>query len=176
MCMKRSIFSSYYVELLKTHLFYVYELELLLIYEYLDKGNTPFQVFPLARMRDPGRLKVLRQPCNRVKIDSEIAVQTAPDAPVVGIDVGIANFITTSTGKQYGTMHGKLKARHKQGRARCRKKAKLRACLKKKDVTTKLPSTSSWTGQRLMRQTNTGNQSLFFKIVLRYMRRPDADR
>ena len=84
--------------------------------------------------------------------DEEIALQTAPDAAIVGIDVGIVNFITTSTGKQYGTMHGKLKARHKRDRAKRRRKAKLRACLKKKGVK-KLPSTSSRTGQRLIRQT-----------------------
>src|SRR5436305_8422167 len=48
--------------------------------------------------------------------DEEIAVQTEPSAPVVGIDVGIANVITTSTGKQYGTMHGKIRARHKRDR------------------------------------------------------------
>src|SRR5712691_8785551 len=46
--------------------------------------------------------------------DEEIKIVTAPDAPVVGIDVGIANFVTTSTGKQYGTMHGQLRARHKR--------------------------------------------------------------
>jgi putative transposase len=84
--------------------------------------------------------------------DEEIAIQTVPDAPVVGIDVGIANFITTSTGKHYGTMHGKLKERHKRDRAKRRRKAKLRACLEKKGVK-KLPSTSSRTGQKLTRQT-----------------------
>jgi len=68
------------------------------------------------------------------------------------IDVGIANFITTSTGKHYGTMHGKLKERHKRDRAKRRRKAKLRACLERKGVK-KLPSTSSRTGQRLIRQT-----------------------
>ncbi len=87
-----------------------------------------------------------------VTYDEEIAVSTAPDAPVVGIDVGIANFITTSTGKHYGTMHGKLKARHKRDRAKRRRKAKLRACLEKKGVE-KLPSTRSRTGQKLIRQT-----------------------
>jgi transposase len=87
-----------------------------------------------------------------VTYDEEVAVSTAPDAPVVGIDVGIANFITTSTGKHYGTMHGKLRARHKRDRAKRRRKAKLRACLEKKGVK-KLPSTSSRTGQRLIRQT-----------------------
>jgi transposase len=87
-----------------------------------------------------------------VTYDEEIAVSTAPDANVVGIDVGIANFITTSTGKHYGTMHGKLKAKHKRDRAKRRRKAKLRACLEKKGVK-KLPSTRSSTGQKLIRQT-----------------------
>ena len=87
-----------------------------------------------------------------VTYDEEIAISTAPDAPVVGIDVGIANFITTSTGKHYGTMHGKLKAKHKRDRAKRRRKAKLRACLERKGVK-KLPSTSSRTGQQLIRQT-----------------------
>jgi transposase len=66
------------------------------------------------------------------------------------VDVGIANFLTTSTGKQYGTFQGKLARRHQRDREKRRRKAKLRACLKKKGVT-KLPSTSSVTGQRLTR-------------------------
>ncbi|MBV9706139.1 MAG: transposase, partial [Chloroflexi bacterium] len=82
--------------------------------------------------------------------DEVVAVQTAPDAPVVGIDVGIANFLTTSDGKHYGTFHGKLRARHKRDRAKRRRKAKLRTCLQKKGIK-KLPSTSSRTGQRLRR-------------------------
>ncbi len=49
-------------------------------------------------------------------------------------------------------MHGKLKARHKRDRAKRRRKAKLRACLERKGVK-KLPSTSSRTGQKLIRQT-----------------------
>jgi len=40
--------------------------------------------------------------------DEVVMVQTPLGAPVVGIDVGIANFVTTSTGKHYGTFHGKL--------------------------------------------------------------------
>lgn len=84
--------------------------------------------------------------------DETVPVQTPPDAPVVGIDVGIAHFVTTSTGKHYGTMHGKLRARHQRDRAKRRRKAKLRACLQKKGVKS-LPSTSSRTGQRLIRQT-----------------------
>ena len=79
-----------------------------------------------------------------------VTVQTAPDAPVVGIDVGIANFVTTSDGKHYGTFHGKLRDRQKRDREKRRRKAKLRACLGKKGVT-KLPSTSSRSGQRLIR-------------------------
>src|SRR5450755_2406953 len=77
--------------------------------------------------------------------DEKIAVQTEPDAPVIGVDVGIANFLTASDGKHYGTFHGKLRERQKR-----RRKAKLRACLKKKGVK-KLPSTSSKSGQRLTR-------------------------
>jgi transposase len=84
--------------------------------------------------------------------DEEVTIETSPDAPVIGIDVGIANFVTTSTGKHYGSFHTKLRARHKRDRARRRRKAKLRACLKKKGVK-HLPSTSSRTGQRLIRQT-----------------------
>ena len=41
--------------------------------------------------------------------DEEVPIQTKP-APVVGVDVGIANFLTTSTGKHYGTFHGKLRS------------------------------------------------------------------
>jgi hypothetical protein len=84
--------------------------------------------------------------------DEEVTIQTLEASPVVGIDVGIANFVTTSTGKHYGSFHTKLRARHKRDRAKRRRKAKLRACLKKKGVK-KLPSTSSRTGQRLIRHT-----------------------
>lgn len=82
--------------------------------------------------------------------DDVVTVQTAPDAPVVGIDVGIANFVTTSDGKHYGTFHGKLRERQKRDREKRRRKAKLRKCLEKKG-STKLPSTSSRSGQRLSR-------------------------
>ena len=82
--------------------------------------------------------------------DEEVRVETASDAPVVGIDVGIANFVTTSTGKHYGSFHKKLRARHKRDRAKRRRKAKVRDCLQKKGVKN-LPSTSSRTGQRLIR-------------------------
>ena len=82
--------------------------------------------------------------------DELVTVQTDPDAPVIGVDVGLANFLTTSDGKHYGTFHGKLRERHKRDREKRRRKAKLRACLEKKGVK-KLPSTSSKSGQRLIR-------------------------
>jgi hypothetical protein len=82
--------------------------------------------------------------------DEVIAVQTEPEAPVVGIDVGIANFVTTSTGKHYGTFHGKLQERQKRDREKRRRKAKLRKSLEKKGVQ-RLPSSSSKSGQRLIR-------------------------
>ena len=62
--------------------------------------------------------------------DETIAVQTPQDAPVIGIDVGIANFVTTSDGKQYGTFAGKLRERQKRDREKRRRKARLRSCLK----------------------------------------------
>jgi transposase len=82
--------------------------------------------------------------------DELVTVQTEPSAMVVGLDVGIANFVTTSDGEHYGTFHGKLRTRQKRDREKCRREAKLRACLQKKGVE-KLPSTSSRTGQRLIR-------------------------
>ncbi len=85
-----------------------------------------------------------------VTYDEQITVQTEATAPVVGVDVGIANFLTTSDGKHYGTFHGKLRERQKRDREKRRRKAKLRACLQKKDVE-KLPSTSSKSSQRLRR-------------------------
>jgi putative transposase len=58
--------------------------------------------------------------------------------------------VTTSDGKQYGTFHGKLREQQKRDREKRRRKAKLRACLEKKGVK-QLPSTSSKSGQRLLR-------------------------
>lgn len=85
--------------------------------------------------------------------DEAIEPSTTNEAPVIGIDVGIANFLTTSDGKQYGSFHGRLKERNRRDREKRRRKAKLRACLKKKGMPSeKLPSTSSATGQRLIRQ------------------------
>jgi transposase len=88
-----------------------------------------------------------------VSFDDEPALQTAADAPIIGADVGIANFLTTSDGRTYGTFHGKLAKKHKRDREKRKRKAKLRACLEKKGTPKdKLPSTSSATGQRLGRQ------------------------
>jgi hypothetical protein len=83
--------------------------------------------------------------------DEQVKVETAKDAPVIGVDVGIANFITASTGKQYGAFNGKLAARHKRDREKRRRKAKLRACLKKKGVK-RLPSTRNQKLARTVRQ------------------------
>ena len=80
-------------------------------------------------------------------VQETVAPTTTDESPVVGVDVGIANFLTTSTGKRYGSFHGKLARRHKLDREKRRRKAKLRACLKKKGVT-RLPSL---TNQRLAR-------------------------
>jgi transposase len=85
-----------------------------------------------------------------LSFDLDVPLETEPSAPCVGVDVGIANFITTSTGKRYGSFHGKLASRQKRDREKRRRKAKLRACLKKKGIT-RLPSTSSASGQRLGR-------------------------
>jgi transposase len=70
----------------------------------------------------------------------QITIETPNDAPVIGIAVGSANFITASTGKQYGTFNGTLAARHQRDREKRCRKAKLRACRKKNGVK-RLPST-----------------------------------
>jgi putative transposase-like DNA-binding protein/probable transposase len=82
--------------------------------------------------------------------DKIIPVHTEPSATVIGLDVGIANFLTTSDGQHYGSFHGKLRERQKRDREKRRRKAKLQKCLKKKGIK-KLPSTSSKSGQRLAR-------------------------
>jgi Putative transposase DNA-binding domain len=82
--------------------------------------------------------------------DEMVTLQTEPDASVIGIDIGVANFLTASDGRHYGTFNGKLRERQKRDREKRRRKAKLRACLEKKGVE-KLPSTRSKSGQRLIR-------------------------
>jgi hypothetical protein len=105
-----------------------------------------------------------------LSFDEDIALQKEKDAPHVGVDVGIANFLTISTGKQYGTFHGKLARRHKRDREKRRRKAKLRACLKKQGVA-KLPSTSSVTGQRLSRHVR---QEINRAVALMIQDHPEA--
>jgi hypothetical protein len=83
--------------------------------------------------------------------EEHIPVTSPKDAPVIGVDVGIANFITTSTGQQYGTFRGKLAARHKRDREKRRRKAKLRACLKEKGAK-RLPSPQNRKLARTVRQ------------------------
>jgi Putative transposase DNA-binding domain len=83
--------------------------------------------------------------------EEEVPLQTPPDAPVVGVDAGITHLLTTSAGKHYGSFQGKLAQRHRQDRAKRRRKAKLRACLKKKGVE-RLPSTRNPQLARTVRQ------------------------
>src|SRR6266699_3389190 len=85
-----------------------------------------------------------------LSFDEDVPVQTEPSAPCVGVDVCMAHFLTTSTGKYYGSFHGQLRERQKRDREKRQSLAKLRVCLKKKGVE-KLPSISSATGQRLAR-------------------------
>jgi hypothetical protein len=104
--------------------------------------------------------------------DETVTVQTEPGAPVIGVDVGIANFITTSDSKTYGSFKGKLRERQKRDREKRRRKAKLRKCLEKRGVLKdKLPSTSSATGQRLMRHVK---QEINRAVKLCFDEHPDA--
>jgi transposase len=83
--------------------------------------------------------------------EEEVPLQTPLDAPVVGVDVGITHFLSTSTGKDYGSFHGRLAQRHQRDREKRRRKAKLRACLKQKGVE-RLPSTRNPKLARTVRQ------------------------
>jgi hypothetical protein len=88
-----------------------------------------------------------------LSFDQDVPLRTEPTAPVVGVDVGIVHFLTTSTNQEYGSFHGKMARAHKRDRQKRRHKAKLRACLEKQGVPKEqLPSTSSATGQRLSRR------------------------
>ncbi len=102
--------------------------------------------------------------------DEVVTVHTEPDASVIGIDVGVANFVTTSDGRHYGTFHGKLRERQKRDREKRRRKAKLRTCLEKKGVK-KLPSTSSKSGQRLIRHVR---QEINRAVNECFVEHPDA--
>jgi putative transposase-like DNA-binding protein/probable transposase len=83
--------------------------------------------------------------------EEEVPLQTPPHAPVVGVDAGITHFLTTSTGKHYGSFHGRLAKRHQRDREKRRRKAKLRACLTQKGVE-RLPSTRDPKLARTVRQ------------------------
>ncbi|HEY7020094.1 MAG TPA: transposase [Ktedonobacterales bacterium] len=83
--------------------------------------------------------------------EEEVSLQTPPDAPIVGVDVGMIHFLTTSTGKHYGSFQGKLAKRHQRDQEKRRRKARLRACLKRKGVE-KLPSTHNAKLARTVRQ------------------------
>src|SRR5258708_11318538 len=129
----------------------------------LDKGNplrVPVKLAPYHKKALQGRTLNTSTTLHKrngvwwltLSFDEDVPLQTEPSAPLVGVDVGIAHFVTTSTGKQYGSFQGKLARRHKRDREKRRHKARLRACLEKKGVPKrKLPSTSSATGQRLGR-------------------------
>ncbi|MGI8586293.1 MAG: RNA-guided endonuclease InsQ/TnpB family protein [Chloroflexia bacterium] len=106
-------------------------------------GNQPNTSTTLTRQPDGWWLTLT--------LDVEVAPTTTASSPVVGVDVGIVSFLTSSTGRHYGSFHGKLAARHRRDRARRRRKAKLRACLKKKGVT-KLPSLTNKRLARHVRQ------------------------
>jgi hypothetical protein len=124
----------------------------------LDKGQPlrlPVKLAPYHRRMLNGKricssMTLMRKPSGwwlTLTVDEQVAATTTDESPVVGVDVGIANFLTTSTGKRYGSFHGKLARRHQRNREKRRRKAKLRACLKKKGLT-RLPSL---TNQRLAR-------------------------
>jgi hypothetical protein len=83
--------------------------------------------------------------------EAQVPTRIGPDAPVVGVDVGITHFLTTSTGNHYGSFQGKLAKRHQRDREKRRRKAKLRACLKRKGGE-KLPSTHNPQLARTVRQ------------------------
>lgn len=83
--------------------------------------------------------------------EEEIPVQAPPDAPVVGVDVGVTHFLTTSMGKHYGFFQGALAKRHQRDREKRRRTAKLRACQKQKGVE-RLPSTRTPKLARTVRQ------------------------
>lgn len=128
----------------------------------LEKGQPVFLPVKLAayhRQALVGKrvntsVTLARQPDGwwlTLSYDEQVTIETAKDAPVIGVDVGIANFLTTSDGRHYGSFNGKLAERHKRDREKRRRKAKLRACLKKKDVK-RLPSTRNKKLARHVRQ------------------------
>ncbi len=108
----------------------------------------------LAGKRVDSSVTLMRKPDGwwlTLTYEAEVPLQTPPEAPVVGVDVGIMHFLTTSDGKHYGSFLGRLAKRHQQDRANRRRKAKLRACLKNNGVE-RLPSTRNPKLARMVRQ------------------------
>ncbi len=70
----------------------------------------------------------------------------------VGMDIGIRHTLTDSTGKHYGAFSDKLRKDNQREQEKRQRKAKLRACLKKKGCE-RLPRLSSASGVRLARCT-----------------------
>ncbi|MBU0491882.1 MAG: hypothetical protein KKB13_08535, partial [Chloroflexi bacterium] len=53
---------------------------------------------------------------------------------VVGVDIGMANIVSTSTGRRYGQISPALRQRVERSAAKRRRKQKLNACLKRKGL------------------------------------------
>ncbi len=83
--------------------------------------------------------------------EDEVPLQTPSEAPVAGVDVGTTHFLTTSTENHYGSFQGRLAQRHQRDQEKRRRKAKLRACLKKKGIE-RLPATRNLKLARTVRQ------------------------
>jgi IS605 OrfB family transposase len=94
-------------------------------------------------------------------IDADVPTMTVANTEPVGADVGVANFVTASTGIRYGTFGVKLKRRLEYERAKRSRKAKLRACLKRKGVA-RLPSTQNQRLSRHVRQEINRSVNQFY--------------
>jgi len=71
----------------------------------------------------------------------------------IGLDVGIVNFLSDSDGHQFGTVGQRFMQQVERVNIKTARKARLRACLKKRGVADEqLPSTSSAQSQRLSRR------------------------
>lgn len=81
------------------------------------------------------------------------APAVSPTTQVVGLDVGITNFLTDNEGHRFGTVGQDFMKQVERSKAKTSRKAKLRACLKKNGIPAEqLPSTSSVQSQRLARR------------------------
>jgi hypothetical protein len=106
----------------------------------LDKGtpiHLPVKLAPYHRRRLDGKrintsLTLTRKPTGwwlTLTVDEQVAATTTDESPIVGVDVGIANFLTTSTGKRYWrlkryavgnyTRHPETTAYHRSEEPRC---------------------------------------------------------